>query len=104
MKEFSEFAEPNADKKVLLILDDHTTRDTRNVPALKLVKISHVIVLVLPPHWTHKIQPVDISFNKPVSNYMAEEHSTLMILYQKKGKTISVRDILKYVHLLLKKL
>lgn len=53
MQQFIDFAKPSAEKKVLLILDGHSSH-TRNAPALKLAKENHVIVLVLPPHCTHK--------------------------------------------------
>lgn len=61
MQEFINFAKPSANKKVLLLLDGHSTH-TFNTAALQLAKDNHVILLVFPPHTTHRLQPVDITW------------------------------------------
>ncbi|CAH1988413.1 unnamed protein product [Acanthoscelides obtectus] len=55
---FLEKAKPSAAKPILLILDGHHTH-TRNLDVLIKAKDNHVTILCLPPHTTHKLQPLD---------------------------------------------
>lgn len=59
---------PTPDKKVLLILDGHTTH-TKNIAAIEFARKNGVILLSLPAHTTHRLQPLDVSFFKPLSVY-----------------------------------
>lgn len=77
MQNFIDFAKPTKEKKVLLILDGHSTH-VRNLEAIELARKNNVIMLCLPPHCNHKLQPVDVSFNKPLSTYFASEHNVWM--------------------------
>ena len=63
-----DFVKPTADKKVLLVLDGHTTH-VKNLKAIELARKENVIMLCLPPHTTHKIQPLDRTLFKPLQIY-----------------------------------
>ncbi len=52
---------PTADSPVLLILDGHYTH-MRNIEVIDRARANHVIVLSLPPHTTHKLQPLDRAY------------------------------------------
>ncbi|XP_011706310.1 PREDICTED: uncharacterized protein LOC105461511, partial [Wasmannia auropunctata] len=58
LQHFIDFVKPTADKKVLLLLDGHTTH-SKNLDALKLARANGVIQLQLPGHTTHRLQPLD---------------------------------------------
>lgn len=56
---FIDKTRPTADRPVLLILDNHTTH--QNLEALNLARKNHVIMVSIPPHTSHKLQPLDVS-------------------------------------------
>ena len=56
------------DEKVLLIVDGHKSH-THNIKALEIASKCGVIMLSLPPHTTHKLQPLDLCFFKPLKTY-----------------------------------
>ena len=57
------------DKPVLLILDGHASH-TKNVDAITFARDNGIVMMSLPPHTTHKLQPLDCAFFKPLkSNY-----------------------------------
>ena len=57
---------------VLLILDGHSTH-TMNMEVIDLARANGVVLLCLPPHCSHKMQPLDVSFMKPLSIYYDQE-------------------------------
>ena len=61
MKYFISCVKPSKDKKVLLILDGHTSH-TKNLKAIELTREHGVVLLSLPPHCSHKMQPLDVCF------------------------------------------
>jgi hypothetical protein len=69
------FVKPNPNEKIILLLDGHT-RYSRNIEALELAKANGIILLQLPGHTTHRLQPLDVSFFKPLQtfyNYAVEK-------------------------------
>ena len=68
LQHFVDFVKPTADKKVLLVLDGHSTH-VNNLKAIELARKENVIMLCLPPHTTHKIQPLDRILFKPLQTY-----------------------------------
>ena len=68
LQHFVDVVKPTADKKVLLVLDGHSTHVT-NLKAIELARKENVIMLCLPPHTTHKIQRLDRTLFKPLQTY-----------------------------------
>lgn len=58
---FLNFVKPTADDPVLLILDGHSTH-TKNITFLERAREKHTTVVCLPPHCSHKLQPLNVSF------------------------------------------
>ncbi len=52
----------------LLIMDGHTSH-TNNLQLVTKAKANNVILLVLPSHCTHKIQPLDVAVFKGLKTY-----------------------------------
>ena len=71
LQHFIQFVKPTEDNKVLLISNGHNTH-TKNVEAIELARNGNVIMLSLPPHTTHKAQPLDKTFFKPLQTYYDE--------------------------------
>ena len=57
---------------MLLLLDGHVSH-TKNMEAILKARESGVIMLSLPPHTTHRLQPLDVSFFKPLQTYYGME-------------------------------
>lgn len=69
---FVEYVKPTEASPVLLILDGHYSH-TKNIELIDLAKQNYVTILSLPPHCTHKIQPLDRTFMGPLKCYYSEE-------------------------------
>ncbi|XP_065665046.1 uncharacterized protein LOC136086699 [Hydra vulgaris] len=68
LKKFILHTGATKDSPVLLILDGHATH-TKSIELIDIAKENGVILLCLPLHCTHKMQPLDISFMKPLSTF-----------------------------------
>ncbi|XP_062711772.1 uncharacterized protein LOC134289633 [Aedes albopictus] len=70
-KHFLVHTKPTKDDPVLLILDGHVSH-TKNLQFLDLARENHVTVVSLPPHCTHRLQPLDVSFMSPLKTYYSK--------------------------------
>ena len=65
LKHFQVNARPTKENPVLLILDGHSSH-TKNLEAIHFARENGIVVLSLPPHTTHRLQPLDRTFFKPL--------------------------------------
>lgn len=72
MEHFIKHVKPTKEDPVLVILDGHATH-TKNIDLIDLARQNGVILLCLPPHCTHKLQPLDVSFMAPLSAFYGQE-------------------------------
>lgn len=89
---FIEFSKATKDKTVLLILDGHASH-TKNLKVIEMARNNGVIILCFPPHCSHRLQPLDVSFMKPLSLYYEEEARKW--LRTNEGRIITLHDISK---------
>lgn len=75
LQHFIDTINPNTDRKVLLILDGHSSH-TKNLKGITLARDNGVVMLCLPPHTTHRLQPLDVSFFKPLSVFYNQAGDT----------------------------
>lgn len=68
---FLKFAKPSEADPVLLILDGHATH-TKNLDFIEKARMNHTKVICLPPHCSHKMQPLDVSFMGPFNTYYVQ--------------------------------
>ena len=68
---FIDFTHPTESDPVLLIFDGHYSH-TRNIDIVNLARDNHVSLVCLPPHCSHKMQPLDLSFMKPFKHYYSK--------------------------------
>jgi len=71
LKHFIYTVRPSKAAKVVLILDGHVTH-AKNLAAIELARESGVRMISLPPHTTHRLQPLDVSFFGPMGRYYDE--------------------------------
>ncbi|XP_045542072.1 MFS-type transporter clz9-like [Papilio machaon] len=64
---FIDTVRPTAEKKVLLIMDNHESH--KYLPALEFASKCHVIFVSLAPHTTHRMQPLDLCVYGPLKTY-----------------------------------
>lgn len=64
---FVKSVRPSADGKCLLILDNHASH--RAIDVLDYAYENNVVLLTVPPHSTHKLQPLDVSVYGPFGKY-----------------------------------
>ncbi|KAK0056257.1 tigger transposable element-derived protein 4 [Biomphalaria pfeifferi] len=69
---FINFVKPRLLNPALLILDGHASH-TKNLDAINLARQNHIIMICLPPQCTHRMQPLDVSFMKPLTTYYDSE-------------------------------
>lgn len=86
---FVETTRPNEKKPVLLILDGHASH--KNLDVIIFAKNHHVHMLSLPPHTTHKLQPLDRAIMRPFKAAYNNACSAWMRKYQ--PLKISQKDV-----------
>jgi hypothetical protein len=58
---------PTVDDPVLLILDGHYSH-TRKLDVITLATENNISIFCLSPHSSHKMQPLDLAFTKPLKS------------------------------------
>lgn len=77
------------DQKILLLLDNHETHIT--VKAVNFCRENGIIMLSLPPHTSHKLQPLDVGVYGPFKSYCATSFSNWLTCNPR--KTITIKQI-----------
>lgn len=88
---FIQYTKPTQESPLLLILDGHYSH-TRNIDVIDLARENHVTILCLPPHSTHKLQPLDKSFMGPLKVYYSEE---IRIWIRQNQRSLSPFDMME---------
>jgi hypothetical protein len=72
---FIYIVKPTADDPLVLVLDCHYshTITTRNVDVIEMARSNSVVIVCLPSHSTHKMQPHYVAFMNPFKIYYAQE-------------------------------
>lgn len=71
-------------------MDGHASH-TKNLEAIKYARAKGVVLLSFPAHTTHKLQPLDVSFFKPLSLYYIDE--TEKWLRHNPGRTVTTFQV-----------
>lgn len=74
---FKKHTRPTADEPVLLILDNHNSHIS--IESYKFCKENHIHMVSLPPHTSHRLQPLDLTFFGPLKNALSREYDLFMI-------------------------
>lgn len=71
LRHFIKHTKPTAETPILLVLDNHNSHAT--LEAWELAKENHVVMLTIPPHGSHRIQPLDVGFYSPLKTAYNKE-------------------------------
>ncbi|XP_044750601.1 uncharacterized protein LOC123310947 [Coccinella septempunctata] len=77
---------PKSRSKVMLILDGHATH-TQNLQLIDEARKYDVTIICFPPHTTHKLQPADVGFMRPLSIFY--DQALTAWLRSNPGKVVS---------------
>jgi len=77
LEHFIAFVKPTKDTKVILILDGHASHKTLEV--VDMCRQSGVVLICLPPHTTHHMQPLDETVYGPLKTNYNEECDRWML-------------------------
>ena len=82
---------PSKEEPVMLILDGHYTH-TRNIELIDMARENNVTIISLPPHSSHKMQPMDRSFMSPLKAYYSEE---VRIWLRENQRPVTAYDVME---------
>ena len=88
IKHFVAHACRHSNARTLLILDGHSTH-IKNIEAIDFARDTNLDILCLPPHTSHKLQPLDVSFMNPLKRYCNDEITRIVRVRQ----FVSLRDL-----------
>ena len=88
--EFIKWACPTEENPAILVLDGHYSH-TRNLEVILEARKSFVSIVCLPPHCTHRMQPLDKSFMSPFKTYYAQ--SIEQWLKHNPGRRVTIYQI-----------
>lgn len=91
-KQFIEFSNPKPDKPVLLLLDGHRAH-SKSIALINAAREKNVILLCFPPHTSHRLQPLDVSFMAPLSVYYEQEVRKWLINHP--GRVVTIAQVAK---------
>ncbi|KAJ8964067.1 hypothetical protein NQ314_005150, partial [Rhamnusium bicolor] len=91
MKHFIKYSNSSKENPSLLVYDNHESH--LSITALNIAKENGVIILTLPPHCSHKMQPLDINvfysfkshFNSAVDTWMNRNPALTVSIYETGG-------------------
>lgn len=85
LKHFVKFVKPSVDEKVLLLVDGHSSH--KSLEVLTFAKENGIVLFCFPPHCTHRVQPLDVSFYSPLRSFYNQELTTW--LKNHPGRTVT---------------
>lgn len=87
---FLTHTQASIDNPILLILDGHKTH-TQNISVIDKARTHGVTIVCLPPHTSHHLQPLDVSFMGPLSTFYSQEVE--IWLRNHPGRCISLTEL-----------
>lgn len=79
LKHFNLHAKPSKEVPALLIVDNHKTHVS--LEAIKFCRDNNIIMVGFPPHTSHRLQPLDVSFFGPLKSYYSQACDNFMVTH-----------------------
>jgi len=93
LKHFHNHVKSTTERPVLLLLDNHGSH--LSIEGLSFAKYFGIVMLSFPPHYSHKLQPLDRTVFGPFKKYLNSAGDSWII--NNSGKTMTIYDILTTV-------
>ena len=87
---FIHHTKPTETDPVLLIMDGHATH-TKNINLIEMARANFVSILILPPHTSHRMQPLDVAFMGPFSTFYEQEVRSW--LRNHPGRVVTIQQV-----------
>lgn len=87
---FVQHTRPTPENPVLLLLDGHSSH-TKNLAFVEKARATNVTVISFPPHCTHKMQPLDVSYMASLKMHFSQ--AVELFLKANPGKVVTVNEI-----------
>lgn len=88
---FISYAKPTKDDPILLVLDNHDSHISLDV--YTLCRDKGIVLLTLPPHTSHRLQPLDLTFYGPIKTAYNRECQYYMAEHP--GRAITQYDVVE---------
>ncbi|KAJ8872456.1 hypothetical protein PR048_026060 [Dryococelus australis] len=89
-KETLDFPNPEPQKPALLILDGHSSH-AKSLELINLARENNVVLVCFPPHTTHRLQPLHVSFMAPLSAFYEQEVRKWLLNHP--GRSVTIYQI-----------
>lgn len=83
LKHFVAYVKPSNENKILLVLDGHASH-TKDLNVIKYARANGVVIMSLPSHTSHKLQPLDHSFFAPLKSNFSKAAEKFIRTHQTK--------------------
>lgn len=94
LRHFQDYVKSSEDDPVLLILDNHSSHCT--LEAINFCRNNFIVLLSLPPHASHKMQPLDRCFFGPMKSAFSSECDKWMV--QNPGRPVTLKQMSSLFH------
>lgn len=94
LQHFQDYIKSSEDDPVILILDNHSSHCT--LEAITFCRNNFIVLLSLPPHGSHKMQPLDRCFFGPLKSAFSSECDKWMV--QNPGRPVTLRQMSSLFH------
>ncbi|XP_072392249.1 uncharacterized protein [Diabrotica undecimpunctata] len=71
LKHFIHYTKASNENKLLLLLDGHSSH--KGLEVLQVAKENGIVLFCFPPHYSHRVQPLDVGFFSPLQTYYNKE-------------------------------
>lgn len=95
LQHFVKFVKPSTEKKVLLLVDGHSSH--KSLEVITYAKEHGIVLFCFPPHCTHRVQPLDVSFYAPLRSFYNQELSSW--LKNHPGRTVTHFQVAEILNL-----
>ena len=85
---FIKFTNPSLSNRILLLLDGHSTH-IKNIEIIYRAREVGIDIICFPPHTSHKLQPLDVSFMGPLKSNI----NKLLELHIKENAIVRLHDL-----------
>jgi len=89
LKHFITCVKPSRSNPVLVILDGHQSH--KSIDAVELARENYITLVTIPPHTSHRLQPLDLTFFGPVKKAYNREVDKWMTRYP--GRRVTDYDL-----------